>query len=46
MFGCLSTALVGYAVNDSGVIVPAVALIAAGPLLVAVWAGIWMHERS
>ncbi|HVE26457.1 MAG TPA: hypothetical protein VNC22_13680 [Sporichthya sp.] len=46
MFGCLSTALVGFAVNDSGVIVPAVALIAAGPLLVAVWAGIWMHERS
>lgn len=46
MFGCLGTALVGFAVNDSGVIVPAVALIAAGPLLVAVWAGIWMHERS
>jgi hypothetical protein len=46
MFACLATALIGFAVNDSGVIVPAVALVAAGPLLVAVWAGIWMHERS
>jgi hypothetical protein len=46
MVACLCTALVGFAVNDSGVIVPAVALVASGPLLVAVWAGIWLRERS
>jgi hypothetical protein len=46
MLACLCTGLVGFAVNDSGVIVPAVALIAAGPLVISVWAGIWMRPRS
>lgn len=46
MLACLCTALVGFAVNDSGVIVPAVALIAAGPLLLAIWANLWARERS
>jgi hypothetical protein len=46
MLACLCTALVGFAVNDSGVIVPAVALIAATPLLVAIWAGQWARERT
>lgn len=35
----LATALLGFAVNDSGVIVPAVALFTAAPLFVALWAG-------
>ncbi|MGQ0463943.1 MAG: hypothetical protein ACT4QG_01360 [Sporichthyaceae bacterium] len=34
----LATALLGFAVNDSGVIVPAVALFVAVPLFLAVWA--------
>lgn len=45
LLACLCTALIGAAVNDSGVIVPAVALLSAGPLLVAIWAGIWARER-
>jgi hypothetical protein len=35
---CLLTALLGFVVNDSGIIVPAVALAVATPLGVAVWA--------
>ncbi|WP_019874500.1 hypothetical protein [Sporichthya polymorpha] len=46
MLACLTTALIGFAVNDSGVIVPAVALLAAGPLLVAIWANLWVRERA
>jgi hypothetical protein len=46
LLACLCTAFIGFAVNDSGVIVPAVALIAGGPLLVAIWAGIWARERA
>ena len=46
LLACLCTALVGFAVNDSGVIVPAVALIAAGPLAVAIWAALWVRERT
>jgi hypothetical protein len=46
LLACLCTALVGFAVNDSGVIVPAVALIAAGPLAVAIWAGLWAEELT
>ena len=46
LLACLCTALVGFAVNDSGVIVPAVALIAAGPLLLAIWANLWARQRS
>ncbi len=46
MLACLCTAFVGFAVNDSGVIVPAVVLIAATPLVVAIWAGLWARERT
>jgi hypothetical protein len=46
LLACLCTAFIGFAVNDSGVIVPAVALFAGGPLLVAIWAGIWARERA
>ncbi|GAA0636336.1 hypothetical protein GCM10009547_45790 [Sporichthya brevicatena] len=46
LLACLTTALIGFAVNDSGVIVPAVALIAAGPLLVTIWANLWVRERT
>ncbi len=46
LLACLCTAMIGFAVNDSGVIVPAVALVAGGPLLVAIWAGIWARERA
>jgi hypothetical protein len=37
----LVTGLLGFALNDSGVIVPAVVLITGGPLLIAVWAALW-----
>ncbi|MGQ0629976.1 MAG: hypothetical protein ACT4P1_02975 [Sporichthyaceae bacterium] len=46
LVACLSTALIGFAVNDSGVIVPATALTAAGPLLVTVWARLWAQEHD
>lgn len=46
LLAALATAMIGFAVNDSGVIVPAVALIAGGPLLTAIWAGIWARERA
>ncbi|HUR73592.1 MAG TPA: hypothetical protein VMZ00_04905, partial [Sporichthya sp.] len=46
LLACLCTGMIGWAVNDSGVIVPAVALVAGGPLLVAIWAGIWARERA
>lgn len=45
LLGCLCTALIGFAVNDSGVIVPAVALITAAPLAIAIWANIWARSR-
>jgi hypothetical protein len=38
LVACLVTAVLGFAVNDSGIIVPAVALAVAAPLGVAVWA--------
>lgn len=41
LVACVTTALIGFAVNDSGIIVPAVALTAAGPLATALWAGVW-----
>lgn len=46
LVACVTTALVGFAVNDSGIIVPAVALTAAGPLATALWAGIWAGTAS
>lgn len=44
LMACLGTAVLGFAVNDSGIIVPAVALTAAGPLVAALWAGIWAEH--
>jgi hypothetical protein len=41
LLACLGTAVLGFAVNDSGIIVPAVALTAAGPLVAALWARLW-----
>ncbi len=46
LLACLSTGLLGFAVNDSGVIVPAVALLAAGPLIIAIWARLWAREPA
>jgi len=46
LVACLVTALLGFAVNDSGVIVPAVALAVAAPLGVAVWAAAASTPRS
>jgi hypothetical protein len=42
----LTTALLGFACNDSGVIVPAVALFTGGPLIVTVWAQDWLSAGS
>lgn len=37
----LVTGLLGFAANDSGVILPAVALITGAPLFTAIWASLW-----
>jgi hypothetical protein len=42
----LLAGLLGFALNDSGVIVPAVALITGLPLFVTVWAGRWGELES
>jgi len=44
LVGCLVTAVLGFAVNDSGIVVPAVALAVAVPLGVAAWAAA-AHQR-
>lgn len=41
LIAALTTALLGFAANDSGVIVPAVALFTGAPLFIAVWAHQW-----
>lgn len=41
LIAALTTALLGFAANDSGVIVPAVALFTGAPLFIAVWAHRW-----
>ncbi len=41
LVAALTTALLGFAVNDSGIIVPAVALFTGAPLFIAVWAQRW-----
>jgi hypothetical protein len=46
LIAALTTALLGFACNDSGVIVPAVALFTGGPLIVTVWAQHWLAEGS
>jgi hypothetical protein len=42
----LLTGLLGFALNDSGVIVPAVALTTGLPLFVTVWAARWRDLES
>jgi hypothetical protein len=41
LIAALTTALLGFAANDSGIIVPAVALFTGAPLFIAVWAHRW-----
>jgi hypothetical protein len=41
LVAALVTGLLGFALNDSGVIVPAVALFTGGPLIATVWAQRW-----
>jgi hypothetical protein len=42
----LTTALLGFALNDSGIIVPAVAAITGGPLFAAIWATRWAEQTD
>jgi hypothetical protein len=46
LIAALTTALLGFACNDSGVIVPAVALFTGGPLIATIWAQDWLREES
>ncbi|HZE65853.1 MAG TPA: hypothetical protein VE081_04430, partial [Sporichthyaceae bacterium] len=46
LISALATGLLGFAANDSGVIVPAVALFTGGPLIATVWAQRWMNEAT
>ena len=44
LVACLVTAVLGFAVNDSGIIVPAVALAVAVPLAASAWASAAYHQ--
>jgi hypothetical protein len=44
LVSALATGLLGFAANDSGVIVPAVALFTGGPLIATVWAQRWLAQ--
>jgi hypothetical protein len=44
LISALATGLLGFATNDSGVIVPATALVTGGPLIATVWAKRWLSE--
>jgi hypothetical protein len=46
LVAALTTALLGFAFNDSGVIVPAVALFTGGPLIATVWAQRWLASPA